>query len=123
MKKTLGILLVASSLSFAALAIQFNQEQVIGIVIVDDCVAQVPTLDFTFAEMKLLPLDVFATPEMADDFLVQKTCEGYTAKFLKPPISLKPGKAANINYSATDAFEPFRQSSYLYGNFLSNRNS
>lgn len=119
MKKTLGILLVASSLSFAALASQCNQEQCIGIVIVDDCAAALPEHDFTFAEMKLLPLDVFATPEMADDFLVQKTCEGYTVTLLKPPISLKPGKAANINYSATDAFEHFLQSSYLYGNFLS----
>lgn len=119
MKKTLGILLVASALSLDATASQFNQEQCIGIVIVDDCLADVPQHDFTFAEMKLMPFDVLATPERADNFLVQETCEVYAATLSKPPISQTPGKAANINYSATKAFEHLQKSNYLYGNFLS----
>ncbi len=118
MKKTFGILLVAISLSFATTASQFNQEQEKGIVNVDS-VAALLEHDFAFAEMKLMPLDVFATSELVEDFIVQETCEGYAVRLLKPPISLLPGKAANTNCSATKALEHFQQSSYLYGNFLS----
>lgn len=117
MRKAIGILLVASTFSLATIASQFNQEQDIGIVLVDS-VAALPDYDFTFEEMKLMPLDVFATTELVDDFLVQETCEGYAVTPSKPPIS-QSGIAANTKHSAIDAFEHFQQSSYLYGNFLS----
>ena len=118
MRKFLGILLVATTFSLATTASQCNQEQVDGIVIVDS-VAALPDYDFTFEEMKLLPLDVFASPMLADDFLIQETCEGYSVTLLKPPISLTVGVAANINYSGYNALEHLQQSSYIYGNFLS----
>jgi hypothetical protein len=116
MKKIFSILLLFSVclLTFAS---PKNQDSSFGKVELKKEVSM-PSFDFDFTEMKLSPLDVFASDKVGIDFITGKTCEGFTVNSFKPPICKIIGILITTKKRIT-AFEQFQPTNYLQGNFLS----
>ena len=77
-------------------------------------VASTQCHDFGFAEMKLSPLDLFASDRLAIDFVSEKTCKVFLKVEDKPPVYISTGVLTNKEIE----FRNY-QHSYLVGNFLS----
>jgi hypothetical protein len=87
MKKIFSILLLFS-ISLLTFASPKSQDSDFEKNIVKSEVVM-PNYDFTFVEMKLSLLDVYASENLAKDFVAEKICDGFKVVQEKPPVGRK----------------------------------
>lgn len=115
MKKLFSIVLMLLSFSLFALATPKENQSFEKAKVSQSAVT--PCQDFSFAEMQLSPLDVFASDRLAIEYISEKTSKGFLKVEDKPPVNISTGVLTN-NQEKED-FSNYQNNSYLQGNFLS----